>query len=192
MRHKELSSQNKQLTKHKHKNPPKGSRAKTKTEKERETVRQSERVHTKQVRINSDGQVPKTHKQIKMKIKIFPLTADAATLAQQQQRQQQQQRRRRSVMKLQRKHKMPEICSWLIVAAAATAASATWLTLAGIGAVAAQEDDISDSEMHQHHMDLLHHQQQHSDFIIGESEERDHIAHHLGELSNGNKCDMKL
>lgn len=126
-----------------------------------------------------------------MKIKIFPLTADAATLAQQQ-RQQQQQRRRRSVMKLQRKHKMPEICSWLIVAAAATAASATWLTLAGISAVAAQEDDISDSEMHQHHMDLLHHQQQHSDFIIGESEERDHIAHHLGELSNGDKGDMKF
>ncbi|XP_064553735.1 lachesin isoform X2 [Drosophila montana] len=98
-----------------------------------------------------------------MKIKIFPLTADA-TLAQ----------RRRRVMKLQRKHKMPEICSWLIVAAAA--ASATWLTLSR-SLAAAQDDD--DSEMHQHHMDLLHHQQQHSDFIIGESEERDHIAHHL-------------
>lgn len=120
-----------------------------------------------------------------MKIKIFPLTADAvATLS--QQRQQQQRRRRRSVMKLQRKHKMPEICSWLIVAAVAAVASATWLTLAGISPVAAQEeDDISESEMHQHHMDLLHHQQQqqHTDFIIGESEERDHIAHHLGELS---------
>lgn len=100
-----------------------------------------------------------------MKIKIFPLTADV-TLAQ----------RRRRVMKLQRKHKMPEICSWLIVAAAA--ASATWLTFSR-SLAAAQDDD--DSEMHQHHMDLLHHQQQHSDFIIGESEERDHIAHHLGK-----------
>ncbi|KAM8717482.1 hypothetical protein ACLKA7_004213 [Drosophila subpalustris] len=69
---------------------------------------------------------------------------------------------------------MPEICSWLIVAAAA--ASATWLTLSKSLATAQDEDD---SEMHQHHMDLLHHQQQHTDFIIGESEERDHIAHHL-------------
>ncbi|XP_060666095.1 peroxidasin isoform X2 [Drosophila nasuta] len=103
-----------------------------------------------------------------MKIKIFPLTADA-TLA----------LRRRRVMKLQRKHKMPEICSWLIVAAAA--ASVTWLTLCR-SLVAAQDDD--DSEMHQHHMDLLHHQQQHTDFIIGESEEHDHIAHHLAEMQN--------
>ncbi|XP_034474800.1 LOW QUALITY PROTEIN: peroxidasin [Drosophila innubila] len=103
-----------------------------------------------------------------MKIKIFPLTADA-TLEQ----------RRRRVMKLQRKHKMPEICSWLIVAAAA--ASATWLTLSK-SVASAQDDD--DSEMHQHHMDLLHHQQQHTDFIIGESEERDHIAHHLAEMQN--------
>ncbi|EDW03067.1 GH10697 [Drosophila grimshawi] len=74
---------------------------------------------------------------------------------------------------------MPEICSWLIVAAAA--ASATWLTLSR-SLAAAQDDD--DSEMHQHHMDLLLHQQQHSDFIIGESEERDHIAHHLAEMQN--------
>lgn len=109
-----------------------------------------------------------------MKIKIFPLTADAtataataATAAS-----------AAAAMKLQRKHKMPEICSWLIVAAAAV--SASWLTLSR-SLAAAQDAHDEDSEMHQHHLDLLHHQQQHSDFIIGESEERDHIAHHLGK-----------
>ncbi|XP_030242938.1 hemicentin-1 isoform X1 [Drosophila navojoa] len=86
-------------------------------------------------------------------------------------------------MKQQRKHKMPEICSWLIVAAAAV--SASWLTLSR-SLAAAQDAHDADSEMHQHHLDLLHHQQQqqHSDFIIGESEERDHIAHHLAEMQN--------
>ncbi|XP_023175171.1 cell adhesion molecule 2 [Drosophila hydei] len=112
-----------------------------------------------------------------MKIKIFPLTADAtataataATAAS-----------AAAAMKLQRKHKMPEICSWLIVAAAAV--SASWLTLSR-SLAAAQDAHDEDSEMHQHHLDLLHHQQQHSDFIIGESEERDHIAHHLAEMQN--------
>ncbi|TDG43576.1 hypothetical protein AWZ03_010004 [Drosophila navojoa] len=78
---------------------------------------------------------------------------------------------------------MPEICSWLIVAAAAV--SASWLTLSR-SLAAAQDAHDADSEMHQHHLDLLHHQQQqqHSDFIIGESEERDHIAHHLAEMQN--------
>ncbi|KRG03144.1 cell adhesion molecule 2 isoform X1 [Drosophila mojavensis] len=113
------------------------------------------------------------HKQIKMKIKIFPLTADATAAA----------ATAATAMKQQRKHKMPEICSWLIVAAAAV--SASWLTLSR-SLVAAQDAHDVDSEMHQHHLDLLHHQQQqqHSDFIIGESEERDHIAHHLAEMQN--------
>ncbi|XP_017834892.1 neogenin isoform X1 [Drosophila busckii] len=111
-----------------------------------------------------------------MRIKIFPLTADA-TLAQ---------RRHRSAFKLQRKHKMPEICSWLIVAAAAAAASTIWLTLARtlvVTATAAAQEDDQDSQMHQHHLDLMHQHEQ-TDFIIGESEEHDHIAHHLAEMQN--------
>ncbi|XP_017154527.1 cell adhesion molecule 2 [Drosophila miranda] len=118
-----------------------------------------------------------------MKIKIFPLTAEAAMLRRQQQRQQQQQCRK---MKLQRKHKMPEISARLIVAAIASAICLLSLILSA----QAQDHDMmhdhdhddDDGDMH-HHLDMMHHQQ-HQDFIIGESEERDHIAHHLAEMQN--------
>ncbi|XP_041448423.1 cell adhesion molecule 2 isoform X2 [Drosophila obscura] len=95
-------------------------------------------------------------------------------------------------MKLQRKHKMPEISARLIVAAIASAICLSLiLTVCMPVPVQAQEHDImhdhdhhhdhgdddDDMDMH-HHLDMLHHQQ-HQDFIIGESEERDHIAHHL-------------
>ncbi|XP_044316210.1 hemicentin-1 isoform X2 [Drosophila rhopaloa] len=104
-----------------------------------------------------------------MKINIFPLTADAATIAARRQN-------RRGAGKLQRKRKMPEISPRLI-AAAATAAAASLLCLSlslSLSVCAAQE---SDDEGELHHLDQLHHQ--HQDFIIGESEEHDHIAHHL-------------
>ncbi|XP_002133117.3 cell adhesion molecule 2 [Drosophila pseudoobscura] len=118
-----------------------------------------------------------------MKIKIFPLTAEAAMLRRQQQRQQQQQCRK---MKLQRKHKMPEISARLIVAAIASAICLLSLILSA----QAQDHDMmhdhdhddDDGDMH-HHLEMMHHQQ-HQDFIIGESEERDHIAHHLAEMQN--------
>ncbi|XP_002021688.2 cell adhesion molecule 2 [Drosophila persimilis] len=118
-----------------------------------------------------------------MKIKIFPLTAEATMLRRQQQRQQQQQCRK---MKLQRKHKMPEISARLIVAAIASAICLLSLILPA----QAQDHDMmhdhdhddDDGDMH-HHLEMMHHQQ-HQDFIIGESEERDHIAHHLAEMQN--------
>ncbi|XP_044316212.1 uncharacterized protein LOC108043219 isoform X4 [Drosophila rhopaloa] len=109
-----------------------------------------------------------------MKINIFPLTADAATIAARRQN-------RRGAGKLQRKRKMPEISPRLI-AAAATAAAASLLCLSlslSLSVCAAQE---SDDEGELHHLDQLHHQ--HQDFIIGESEEHDHIAHHLAEMQN--------
>ncbi|EDW25531.1 GL26641 [Drosophila persimilis] len=104
-------------------------------------------------------------------------------LRRQQQRQQQQQCRK---MKLQRKHKMPEISARLIVAAIASAICLLSLILPA----QAQDHDMmhdhdhddDDGDMH-HHLEMMHHQQ-HQDFIIGESEERDHIAHHLAEMQN--------
>ncbi|EDX03843.1 GD22639 [Drosophila simulans] len=107
-----------------------------------------------------------------MKIKIFPLTADAATIAARR-------KRRRAAGKLQRKREMPEISSRLIVATA-TAAVASFICLSlALPGCAAQE---SDDEGELHHLDQIHHQ--HQDFIIGESEEHDHIAHHLAEMQN--------
>ncbi|XP_043641102.1 hemicentin-1 [Drosophila teissieri] len=101
-----------------------------------------------------------------MKIKIFPLTADAATIA--------------AAGKLQRKREMPEISSRLIVATATATAVASIICLSlALPGCAAQE---SDEEGELHHLDQLHHQ--HQDFIIGESEEHDHIAHHLAEMQN--------
>lgn len=76
-------------------------------------------------------------------------------------------------MKLHRKREMSEISSRLIVAAASVICLTVSLTLC-----TAQENDDEDGVLH--HLDM-HHQQQ--DFIIGESEERDHIAHHLGKLN---------
>ncbi|XP_043861766.1 lachesin isoform X2 [Drosophila santomea] len=109
-----------------------------------------------------------------MKIKIFPLTADAATIAAGRQR-------RRTAGKLQRKREMPEISCRLIVATATAAvAVASIICLSfSLPGCAAQE---SDDEGELHHLDQLHHQ--HQDFIIGESEEHDHIAHHLAEMQN--------
>ncbi|EDW54395.1 hemicentin-1 [Drosophila sechellia] len=107
-----------------------------------------------------------------MKIKIFPVTADAATIAARRQR-------KRAAGKLQRKREMPEISSRLIVATATAAvASFICLSLALPGCVAQESDD----EGELHHLDQMHHQ--HQDFIIGESEEHDHIAHHLAEMQN--------
>ncbi|XP_037711417.1 hemicentin-1 isoform X2 [Drosophila subpulchrella] len=106
-----------------------------------------------------------------MEIKIFPLTADAATIAARR-----KQRRRGNAGKLQRKREMPEISSRLIVATATAVASIICLSLS---MVAAQE---SDDEGELHHLEQMHHQ--HQDFIIGESEEHDHIAHHLAEMQN--------
>lgn len=104
-----------------------------------------------------------------MKIKIFPLTTDAATIAARRQR-------RRAAGKLQRKREMPEISSRLIVATATAAVvSIICLSLALPGCAAQESDD----EGELHHLDQMHHQ--HQDFIIGESEEHDHIAHHLGK-----------
>ncbi|EDV31901.1 uncharacterized protein Dana_GF14310, isoform B [Drosophila ananassae] len=77
-------------------------------------------------------------------------------------------------MKLHRKREMSEISSRLIVAAASVICLTVSLTLC-----TAQENDDEDGVLH--HLDM-HHQQQ--DFIIGESEERDHIAHHLAEMQN--------
>ncbi|XP_034668619.1 neogenin isoform X1 [Drosophila subobscura] len=124
-----------------------------------------------------------------MKIKIFPLTAEAAMLRQQQQRQCRK-------MKSQRKHKMPEISARLIVAAIASAICLSLILSVCMPVVPVQaqehdmmhdhdhnlDDDDDDVDMH-HHLDMMHHQQ-HQDFIIGESEERDHIAHHLAEMQN--------
>ncbi|KAH8244467.1 hypothetical protein KR026_010571 [Drosophila bipectinata] len=76
-------------------------------------------------------------------------------------------------MKLHRKREMSEISSRLIVAAASVICLTVSLTLC-----TAQENDDEDGVLH--HLDM-HHQQ---DFIIGESEERDHIAHHLAEMQN--------
>ncbi|XP_016964692.1 hemicentin-1 [Drosophila biarmipes] len=114
-----------------------------------------------------------------MEIKIFPLTADAATIAARR-----QQRRRGNAGKLQRMRKMPEISSRLIVAAATAAAAASIICLSlslslPVAVVAAQE---SDDEGELHHLEQMHHK--HQDFIIGESEEHDHIAHHLAEMQN--------
>ncbi|KAH8269274.1 hypothetical protein KR018_000401 [Drosophila ironensis] len=104
-----------------------------------------------------------------MEIKIFPLTAESAALAQRR-------RQRCGTIKVQRKREMSEISSQLIVAAAA---SVFCLSLSlSFGLSAAQE---ADDEGELHHLDLRHQQQ---DFIIGESEERDHIAHHLAEMQN--------
>ncbi|XP_030371805.1 lachesin, partial [Scaptodrosophila lebanonensis] len=142
-----------------------------------------------------------------MKIKIFPLTTET-TLAQrqlqhrqrqrqlpqqrqqrqqrqqkQQQPQQQQQHRPRRIMKLQRKHKMPEISSWLIVVAATVAAIVAFaiccLPQPPLALAAAAPSAHAQDESELHHMD-----QHQPDFIIGESEERDHIAHHLAEMQN--------
>ncbi|XP_016945985.3 uncharacterized protein DIP-theta isoform X2 [Drosophila suzukii] len=107
-----------------------------------------------------------------MEIKIFPLTADAATIAARR-----EQRRRGNAGKLQRKREMPEISSRLIVATATAVASIICLSLSllqSASMVAAQE---TDDEGELHHLEQMHHQ--HQDFIIGESEEHDHIAHHL-------------
>nr|XP_016945984.1 hemicentin-1 isoform X1 [Drosophila suzukii] len=112
-----------------------------------------------------------------MEIKIFPLTADAATIAARR-----EQRRRGNAGKLQRKREMPEISSRLIVATATAVASIICLSLSlsqSASMVAAQE---TDDEGELHHLEQMHHQ--HQDFIIGESEEHDHIAHHLAEMQN--------
>jgi len=109
-----------------------------------------------------------------MEIKIFPLTADAATIAARR-----EQRRRGNAGKLQRKREMPEISSRLIVATATAVASIICLSLSllqSASMVAAQE---TDDEGELHHLEQMHHQ--HQEFIIGESEEHDHIAHHLGK-----------
>ncbi|KAH8352848.1 hypothetical protein KR084_006764 [Drosophila pseudotakahashii] len=108
-----------------------------------------------------------------MKIKIFPLTADAATIAARRQQ------RRGNAGKLQRKRKMPEISSRLIVATATAAVASIICLSLSLSVCAAQE---SDDEGELHHLDQMHHQ--HQDFIIGESEEHDHIAHHLAEMQN--------
>ncbi|XP_068151180.1 uncharacterized protein DIP-theta [Drosophila tropicalis] len=101
-----------------------------------------------------------------MKIKIFPLTTEAML---------EKQKPRRVMKQQQRKHKMPEISSWLIVA---TFTLSLFMSMSPISLVTGQ-DNHDESEMH--HMDLHH---QHQEFIIGESEERDHIAHHLAEMQN--------
>lgn len=77
---------------------------------------------------------------------------------------------------------MPEISSRLIVATATAVASIICLSLSllqSASMVAAQE---TDDEGELHHLEQMHHQ--HQDFIIGESEEHDHIAHHLAEMQN--------
>ncbi|XP_017064313.1 LOW QUALITY PROTEIN: hemicentin-1 [Drosophila eugracilis] len=107
-----------------------------------------------------------------MKIKMFPLAADAATIAARRQD-------RRGAGKLQRKRKMPEISSRLIVATATAAIASIIFLSFSLSLCAAQE---TDDEGELHHLDQLHHQ--HQDFVIGESEEHDHIAHHLAEMQN--------
>ncbi|XP_017020809.1 uncharacterized protein DIP-theta [Drosophila kikkawai] len=104
---------------------------------------------------------------MKIKMKIFPLAAEAATS--------------RGSAQMQRKRRMPEISSRLIVAAAAVASLLCLSRSLSISVCAAQE---SDDEGDLHHLEQMHHLDQHPDFIIGESEERDHIAHHLAEMQN--------
>ncbi|KAH8408137.1 hypothetical protein KR009_002244 [Drosophila setifemur] len=96
-----------------------------------------------------------------MKFKIFPLTTKTATIAERRQ------------LRVLRKHKMPEISSRLIVPAAVVLCISLFFTLC-------TTQDF-DEEGDLHHMDMHH---QHQDFIIGESEEHDHIAHHLAEMKN--------